>query len=203
MGRKSATSSSDPGRGNRGRDDARRLVAERSARLILEGGLTDWSLAKRKAARQLSLTDARALPDDDEITAALQVLQSLFQPDQHAAQLRAKRIEALDWMRRLARFSPLLAGGVAEGWATEFSETRLDLLADSVKEVEFALLQADIPYRALGSSMDGGAAELGVAGAHGPVLLVVNTASARRGGTKNSAVPRLSAAELETLVAGS
>ncbi len=203
MGRKSATSSSDPGRGFRGRDDARRVIAERSARLILDGGLTDWSLAKRKAARQLGLTDVRALPDDDEITAALQMLQSLFHPDRHAAQLRAKRIEALDWMQRLVRFSPLLAGGVAQGWATEFSETRLDLLADSVKEVEFALLQAEIPYRALGSSVDGGAAELGVAGAHGPLRLVVKVSSARRGGTKNSATPRLSAAELEALLAGS
>lgn len=181
----------------------RRLIAERSARLILESGLTDWSLAKRKAARQLGLTDARALPDDDEITAALQMLQTLFHPDQHAAQLRAKRLEALGWMRRLVRFSPLLAGGVAEGWATEFSETRLDLLADSVKEVEFALLQAEVPYRALGSSLDGGAAEYGLAGAHGPLRLVVNASSARRGGSRDGTPLRLNATELEALVADS
>jgi hypothetical protein len=38
---------------------------------IAEHGITDWSLAKRKAARELMLPEREALPGDDEVQAAL------------------------------------------------------------------------------------------------------------------------------------
>lgn len=200
MARKYAISSSESRHAQRSRDDVRRLIAVRAARLIIEGGLTDWSLAKRKAARQLGLAQTRALPDHEEITAALQAHQTLFQAEGHPAQLRAKRIEALDWMRRLERYSPVLVGGVAEGWATQFSETCLNLSADSVKEVEFALLAAGLPYRALGSSADSGAAELGFTGKCGPLRLVVNLGPTFRQSPKTSGALRLTAHELAALI---
>ena len=46
-------------------------IAQVAARLIAEHGIADWSLAKRKAARQLGLPERAALPGDDEIEAAL------------------------------------------------------------------------------------------------------------------------------------
>jgi len=142
------------------RDAQNRIrIAQVAARLIAEHGITDWSLAKRKAARQLMLPEREALPGDDEVAAALADHHALFRRDTHEDELRAQRVEALRWMRRLAQFSPLLTGGVAEGWATEHSDIRLELVAADAKAVEMVLLNAGQPYRVMNSDRDG-AAEL-------------------------------------------
>jgi len=102
-----------------GRDAQNRVrIAQAAARLIVEHGLTDWSLAKRKAARQLMLSEREALPDDGEIEVALAEHHALFGGGEHAAALRAQREEALVWLRRLDEFRPVLVGGVAAGWAS-------------------------------------------------------------------------------------
>ena len=130
-----------------------------AARLIAEHGIADWSLAKRKAARSLMLPDREPLPGDDEVAGALTEYHALFGGDEHAATLRAQREEALRWMQRLREFVPLLAGGVAAGWATAYSDIRLELAANDAKLVELALLNAGVAYRAMHSDRDG-AAEL-------------------------------------------
>ena len=127
----------------------RATIAQAAARLIAEHGLSDWSLAKRKAARQLDLPERAALPNDEEIEEALREHHALFGGEAHAATLRAQREEALVWMKRLAAFRPLLVGGVAEGWATEHSDIRLELTADDPKGVELALLNGECGYRTL------------------------------------------------------
>lgn len=198
MARKFATSSFDPQR--KARDDVRRLIAERAARIIIESGLADWGLAKRKAARQLGLEDARALPDHDEITEALQIQQALFHAAAHAEQLRAKREEALIWMRRLSAFSPALVGGIAEGWGTTGSETRIELTADSAKELEFTLLAADLPYRPLAEDSIEPSADFGLDGEHGPLRLMLRTARQRREQAASTITKRLSIPELERLL---
>ena len=133
-----------------GPDGAQRAsIAQAAARLIAEHGLADWSLAKRKAARQLDLPERAALPGDDEIEAALRDYHALFGGQAHRESLRGQREEALRWMRRLATFRPLLVGGVAEGWATEHSDIRLELAADDDKAVEMALLNNGCSYRTL------------------------------------------------------
>ena len=73
----------------RRRSDATRRTARASRRprrkLIAEHGIADWSLAKRKAARQLMLPERDALPGDDEIEAALVDYHALFGGDAHVA----------------------------------------------------------------------------------------------------------------------
>jgi len=122
-------------------------IAQLAAQMIAEHGIGDWSLAKRKAARQLGLSERAALPGDDEIEAALLDYHAIFGGDAHRAVLRTKREEALVWMRRLAEFRPVLVGGVAGGWATEHSDVRLDLVADDAKAVELHLLNEGCEYR--------------------------------------------------------
>jgi hypothetical protein len=122
-------------------------VAQVAARLIAEHGIDDWSLAKRKAARQLGLPDRAALPGDDEIEAALLDYHAIFGGDAHREMLREKRAEALRWMRRLADFRPMLVGGVAGGWATEHSDVRIDLVTDDGKAVELLLINQGCEYR--------------------------------------------------------
>src|SRR4051812_11983033 len=128
-------------------DQNRERIAQVAARLILEHGITDWTHAKRKAARQLMLPEREALPGDDEVEAALAEHQEIFGGDEHVASLRAQREEALVWMRRLAEFRPMLVGGVASGWAGEHNDIRLDLVADDQKAVELVLINHDVPYR--------------------------------------------------------
>src|SRR5215831_16351651 len=114
-------------------DRNRSRIAQTTARLIAEHGLTDWNAAKRKACRQLGLTEREALPDNEEVEQALRDYNSLFQPDEQPARLRVQRVEALSWMERLARWNPVLTGAVAAGWATAHSEARLELEAEDAK----------------------------------------------------------------------
>ena len=130
----------------------RTLIAQAAARLVAEHGITDWSMAKRKAARELGLAPGVALPGDDEIEDALGSYHALFGGEEHEAQLRAQREEALTWMRNLAAFEPRLTGGVAAGWATETSGIRLELDAESAKAVELALINAGLRYRPLSAN---------------------------------------------------
>ncbi len=126
---------------------SRARLATVAARLIVEHGLADWSLAKRKAARQLMLPERVALPADDEVRDALASHHALFGGEAHAATLRRQREEALAWLRQLAAFEPRLVGGVAAGWATEHSDIRIELTADDSKAVELALINRDVAYR--------------------------------------------------------
>ena len=190
-----------------GRDAQNRLrIAQLAARLIVEHGITDWSLAKRKAARQLMLPEREALPGDDEIEAALEAHHALFGGDVHQAGLRAQREEALTWMRRLASFRPTLIGGVAAGWATPHSDIRLELVADDAKSVELALINAGVDYRAAPVRSAGAPAELHVETRRGGVRLIVLDSAAQRQRPRRrsdgSPEPRLSTAALEALLTG-
>ena len=121
-------------------------IAQTAARLIAEHGLTDWSAAKRKACRELGLADNESLPGNEEVEQALRDYNSLFRPDAQAALLRKQRQVALDWMQRLAAWRPVLIGGAAAGWATAYSDVRLELEAEDPKAVELALINAGIDY---------------------------------------------------------
>jgi hypothetical protein len=200
-------------RGRASRQDAfgreaqdRTLIAQTAARLIAEHGIADWSLAKRKAARQLLLSERAALPGDDEVEAALVDYHALFGGDTHVAQLRTQREEALRWMQNLRAFEPALVGGVAAGWATAHSDIRIDLIADNAKAVELALLNAGVAYRSMAAT-DDGHPSFYVDTRAGGVRLSVRTAEAARQlprrGRHGTDVLRLSAADLTALLAAS
>jgi hypothetical protein len=127
----------------------RARIAQAAARLIAEHGLNDWQAAKRKACRHLGLPDHQGLPDNDEVELALRDYNSLFQGATQVRSLRAQRLDALEWMERLSRWSPRLTGAVAAGWATEHSEVRLELEAEDAKAVELSLINAGIAYTSM------------------------------------------------------
>jgi hypothetical protein len=158
----------------------RESIAQTAATLIAEHGIADWALAKRKAARQLGLPERGALPGDDEIEDALREYHALFGGEEHEATLRAQREEALVWMKRLAGFRPLLVGGVAEGWATEHSDIRLELSADDAKAVELALINGGASYRSLPPRSAEAQADLYIETRRGVVRLTVRTREAAR-----------------------
>jgi len=164
-----------------GRDAQNRArIADLAARLIVEHGLSDWSLAKRKAARQLMLPERTTLPGDDEIENALAAHHALFGGEAHATTLRAQREEALAWLQHLAPFEPTLVGGVAAGWATAHSDIRIELVADDSKSVELALINGNVAYRVAPGVPQHSAPELLVDSARGRVRLIVRSPFAAR-----------------------
>jgi hypothetical protein len=130
----------------------RTRIAQVTARLIAEHGMSDWAAAKRKACRELGLPGDDGLPTNDEVEQALRDYNTLFRSTTHAASLRLQRQAAMDWMERLAEWQPLLIGGVAEGWATSHSDVCLELAAEDPKTVELALINAGVEYSAAGSN---------------------------------------------------
>lgn len=157
----------------------RTRIAQAAAKLIAEHGLTDWSLAKRKAARQLLLSERDGLPGDDEIETALIAYHALFGGEAHTQRVHAQREEALRWMHKLASFKPLLVGGVAAGWATAHSDIRLELVAADEKAVALTLLNLGVSYRTLQEKREG-LADLWFEAANGGVRLTIRSPEAAR-----------------------
>ena len=191
-------------RGGFGKERDRLRVAQLAARLIVEHGLADWTLAKRKAARQLMLPDTTAMPSNDEIEVALAEHHALFGGEAHEANLRAMRAQALQWMDRLAAWEPLLVGGVAAGWATEHSDIRLELVADDPKAVEMQLAGRGVLYAALPAREGDAATHLMIESpngkARGTVRLAILTPTQRRNRPRKGDEPRLDVEALSALI---
>ncbi len=124
----------------------RSRVAAVAARMIAQDG-ADYGTARRKAASQVLGVDRATpnlLPDNLEIEDEVRKYQALFQGPGQAARLRALRATALDVMDALAEFQPYLTGKVLSGSAGAHDDIRLQLFADSAKEVEIFLLNRNI-----------------------------------------------------------
>jgi hypothetical protein len=130
-----------------GRNYTRERIAHLAARLMAEDGIEDYALAKRKAARQAGVPDARQMPNNDEIDAALRLYRELYRQE-HPAQLRELRQLALETMGELARFNPYLTGSVLRGSAGKYAGIHLQLFTDNAKSVEHYLLDRNINFRA-------------------------------------------------------
>lgn len=128
------------------RDLMREQLANLAARLMAEDGIRDHALAKRKAARQLNLTDTQRLPSNEEIDIALHSYRSLFQSESHPGILRRLREDALVNMRLLAEFHPYLTGSVLSGAAGAYSDINLMLFSDDAKAVLLFLLKHNMEF---------------------------------------------------------
>ena len=129
-----------------GRNFTRERIAHLAARLMAVDGIEDYALAKRKAARQAGVPDARQLPNNDEIDAALRLYRKLYRQE-HPAQLRELRQLALEVMDEFARFNPYLTGSVLRGNAGKYAAVSLQLFTDNAKSVEHYLLHRNIGFR--------------------------------------------------------
>lgn len=120
-------------------------IAEIAAKLLANEGAPDYHSAKKKAAIQLGLSPNRNLPTNREVEHALINYQNLFLPDTQARQLMGLRLQAIQAMKLLRHFRPLLVGPVVTGTATNFSEIILHLHADQVEQVGLFLSEQGIP----------------------------------------------------------
>ena len=114
-------------------------LAQESARLMVEHGIVDFGLAKRKAADNLSVAGLGGLPSNSQIEACLAERQRIFEPDGHADRLRQLRDLALGLMRQLAGFEPRLTGPVLSGTATNNSRIELHVFAASPEMIGVTL----------------------------------------------------------------
>lgn len=131
----------------RQRNDVRALIAQEAARVLAEDGISDFGLAKRKAAARQGVRDLHNnLPTNIEIERALIERQRLFGGAGRDDRLRELRAAALKAMRLLARYEPRLVGPVLTGTATEHSDVQLHLFADDVAAVAIDLMGRGIPF---------------------------------------------------------
>jgi hypothetical protein len=120
--------------------ELRERLAQESARLMIEHGIVDYGLAKRKAADNLSVARLGGLPSNSQIEACLAERQRIFEPDRHADRLWRLRDLALSVMQQLAEFEPRLTGSVLSGTATNNSRIELHVFA-SVPEAVGSTLE--------------------------------------------------------------
>lgn len=126
-------------------DAVKEEIAQVSARLIAEEGLA-YGAAKQRALHQLGLPARSALPTNDQVEVALEEYLALFCADTQPGELRALRTLALEWMERLADFSPQLSGAVWRGTATRLSDIHVQLYCDDPKAAELALLDQRVRF---------------------------------------------------------
>ncbi len=123
------------------------MVAQEAARIIVNHGVRDYRLAKRKAAERLGLTGRGSLPGNAEVESAIAQHHKLFGGANHAELLKGLRLSALGAMELLASFAPRLVGPVLTGTADENSSVNLHVFADNAEAVAAQLTALDIPYR--------------------------------------------------------
>jgi len=121
-------------------------VAHKAAQMMAEEGISDYAFAKRKAAKFFGLHDGDTLPSNDEINDAIKEHQAIYFDEEHKARLKVLRLEALNLMKKLIAFNPHLTGAVLDGTAGRYPTLHIQLYADSMKEVEFFLLNHNILY---------------------------------------------------------
>jgi hypothetical protein len=137
-------------------NNTRARIAHLAARIMAEDGVEDYGLAKKKAARQAGVGDARQLPGNDEIDAALRAYRDLYQADHHRAQLAELREIAVRAMTTLERFNPHLVGNVLSGVAGKYAGIQLQLFTDDIKAVELFLIDLGADYAADQTSLYSG-----------------------------------------------
>jgi hypothetical protein len=125
----------------------RERIAQEAARVMIEGGIRDFHLAKRKAIDHLRISDNSKLPGNNEVERAIEEYQRLFLGDRQPAQLVELRRTALRAMEFLGRFKPRLVGPVLTGTADSNSEICLHVFAQTAEEVAIFLMDNGIEHQ--------------------------------------------------------
>jgi len=113
----------------------RARVAEEAARIMIEQGVRDFALAKRKAAERLRVSERGVLPSNAMIEERLAARQRIFEAQDHHDRLAEKRRVALLVMDALAGFEPRLVGTVLNGTATLNCAVELHVFSDETELV--------------------------------------------------------------------
>ena len=127
-------------------DHIRQLIAQKAAQMMAEDGINDFAYAKKKASKQLGVSEASVMPTNAEIEEEIRLYHEIYNADEQPIELAKLRKTALMTMQLFERFNPHLTGSVLDGSAGKFSQTHIHLFADSAKDVEMFLLNQQIPF---------------------------------------------------------
>lgn len=127
-------------------DHIRQMIAQQAARMMAEDGINDFAYAKKKAGKQLGISESSVLPTNAEIEEEIRLYHEIYNADEQPLELEKLRKAALITMQLFERFNPHLTGSVLDGTAGKFAQTSIHLFADSAKEVEMFLLNMQIPF---------------------------------------------------------
>ncbi len=127
----------------------RERIAAEAARVMLDGGIRDFQLAKRKAAERLHVIEPYPMPRNEEVERAMAEYQRLFHADTQPRHLHLLRGVALEAMRLLRDFQPALVGPVLTGTADRYSDVSLHVFAEPAELVGLFLTEHGIPHEHL------------------------------------------------------
>ena len=125
----------------------REELARCAARIMVEGGIRDHRLAKRKAAAKLGVRPADVLPNNEEIESAIGEYHRVFCANSQPQRLRELRRAAVLIMRELLAFDPRLVGPVLNGHADANSSITLHVCSESLEAVASTLTHHRFDYR--------------------------------------------------------
>lgn len=117
----------------------RQRLAEEAARIILEEGVRDYGLAKRKAADHLGIQGRRDLPANTEVESAVLERSRLFATAATRTEYRDRLRAAALVMGRLEWLEPRLVGPLLLGIVEPQPVINLHGFAETVEEVIIAL----------------------------------------------------------------
>ena len=124
----------------------RQLIAQKAAQMMAEDGINDFAYAKKKAGKQLGMSEASVMPTNAEIEEEVRLYHEIYNTDEQPLELAKLRKVALLTMQLFEKFNPHLTGSILDGSAGKFSQTNIHLFADSAKDVEMFLLNQQIPF---------------------------------------------------------
>lgn len=127
--------------------ELKRRIAYEAARIMTEYRSDNMAHACQKAAAKLGISRRQEMPSREEVQAALREQQWLLRGDEQQLALTRLRHSALQAMRALQQFNPILVGSVYQGTADTNSRVQLHLHADTPEEVLFALADMKIPWQ--------------------------------------------------------
>lgn len=127
--------------------ELQRRIAYEAARIMTECRSGNIIHARQKAAAKLGITRRQQMPTRDEIEEALREQQWLLRGDEQQLALNRLRRSALEAMRALRQFNPMLVGSVYQGTADTNSHVQIHLHANTPEDVLFALADLKIPWQ--------------------------------------------------------
>ena len=128
-------------------DQQRTVIAQQAARLVLDQGISDYGVAKRKAAERLGTVSPALLPSNREVEQAVLEHRRLFGGRAADDLLTDLRRGALEAMRFFVAYSPRLVGGVLSGAVSEHMPITLHLHTDSAEDVPRLLLDSQMSFK--------------------------------------------------------
>ena len=87
-------------------DHLRQLIAQQAARMMAEDGINDFAYAKKKAGKQLGVSENSVLPTNAEVEDEIRLYHEIYNADEQPLELAKLRQAALLTMQLFEKFKP-------------------------------------------------------------------------------------------------